>query len=171
MSFKLERILLDEAATFTAKHHRHSKPLKRHKCTIGALDSVTNQLVGICTVDVPSSKYNRFLDHVEIRRVCTIDDNKNAASFLIGHACNACFSMGYKTIISYTRADESGVSLMACGFEVTQLAKLGVFHDGSFKGGLVTWKKWLDYEFSLARRIESKDAITERHKILKKYRS
>tara|TARA_R100001510_G_C7617726_1_gene179427 strand:- start:113 stop:640 length:528 start_codon:yes stop_codon:yes gene_type:complete len=171
MKFKLERILLDEAAAFTAKHHRHSKPLSRHKFSIGALDSVTDQLVGICTVDVPSSKYNRLLDHVEIRRVCTIDDNKNAASFLIGHACNACFSMGYTTIISYTQPHESGISLLASGFEVTKAAKLSFYADDHFEGGLITWKKHKDYQYCPEVRQRSKQWIKERHEFIEKCRS
>ncbi len=35
---EIERVKLDEASEFTAKYHRHSKPLKRHKFTIGAID-------------------------------------------------------------------------------------------------------------------------------------
>ena len=28
---EIERVMLDEASDFTAKYHRHSKPLKRHR--------------------------------------------------------------------------------------------------------------------------------------------
>ena len=52
---------LDEASEFTAKYHRHSKPLRRHKFTIGAieqskkdLDTWSDQYLGIVTVDTCS---------------------------------------------------------------------------------------------------------------------
>jgi hypothetical protein len=171
MTYRLIRLLVEEAAPFIAKYHRHSKPLKRHKFTIGAIDSFTNELVGICTVDTPSSKLNRFRDHVEIRRVCTINNNKNAASFLIGHACTACFSMGYTTIISYTQPHESGISLLASGFEVTRVATLTFNGGDDFEGGLITWKKYKDYKFCPEVRQRSKQWIKKRHEFIEKHKS
>ena len=97
------KLSLDEAQSFVAENHRHSEPLKRHKFSIGAVDYKDsnsigfdiNSLLGVATVDVPSSKWNRRRDHIEIRRLCT-KGGKDVASFLLGKAKAACFAMGYK---------------------------------------------------------------------------
>ncbi len=143
---KLEnvRLTLDEAQNFVAKHHRHSEPLKRHKFSIGAVlveksyqPLNTDDLLGIVTVDVCSSKWNQRRDHVEIRRVCT-NGGKDVSSFLIGKAKAACFAMGYKCVITYTRPHESGASLKASGFWM-QKAEYVKNKNGDLTGGLVQW--------------------------------
>jgi hypothetical protein len=85
------KLSLSEAQGFVSENHRHSEPLKRHKFSIGAVDIKDsnsigfdiNNLLGVATVDVPSSKWNRRRDHVEIRRLCT-KGGKDVASFLLG---------------------------------------------------------------------------------------
>ena len=57
------KLSLDEAQSFVSENHRHSEPLKRHKFSIGAVDYKdsnaigfdVNSLLGVPTVDVPSS--------------------------------------------------------------------------------------------------------------------
>lgn len=165
----LKRLLLDEAAAFVAKHHRHSKPLKRHKFSIGAMDK--DELVGVLTVDVPSSRYTRFRNYVEIRRVCVKDGARNAASFLIGHACNACFSMGYDVIVTYTQPHESGASLMASGFDAIRRAKIIARTDNTIKGGLVTWMKVKAQAFDPESREWTKDILANTHDFIDQYGS
>ena len=152
---------------FIADHHRHSKPLKRHRFSIGAVDR--GALVGVLTVDVPSSGLNKYRNIVEIRRVCVLEGHKNVASFLIGHACNACFSMGYDTIMSYTQPEESGSSLLACGFEVDKRDKIVLRKDNSLRGGLVTWCKIKDQPFSERRRDSSREILQGTHALLEEW--
>ena len=166
---ELKRLLLKEASAFVKEHHRHSKPLKRHKFSIGAIDE--GDLVGIATVDVPSSRYTRYRNYVEIRRVCVKDGIRNAASFLIGHACNACFSMGYDVIVTYTQPHESGASLMASGFDVVRRAKIVANTDNTIKGGLVTWMKVKDRAFDPKSREWTKDILANTHDFINQYRS
>ena len=140
------KLSLDEAQSFVADNHRHSEPLKRHKFSIGAVDvkdSCTlgfdvNSLLGIVTVDVPSSKWNVRRDHVEIRRLCTKGD-KDVASFLLGKAKAACFAMGYKCVITYTKPHESGISLKASGFWMQKATFRKNQLTGKIVDGLVQW--------------------------------
>jgi len=72
---------LAEAQSFVAEHHRHSKPLKRHRFSIGVKTELG--IKGIATVDNCSSSWANRHDHMEIRRVCT-DGTKNLASRELG---------------------------------------------------------------------------------------
>lgn len=167
----LVNLKLGEAQYFIKQNHRHSDPLKRHKFSIGVCNDDYNELYGVLTVDVPSGKWKNPQGKIEIRRVCTLPNQKNVASFLIGHACNACFSMGYTTIITYTQPHESGISLLASGFEVTKAAKLSFYADNHFEGGLITWMKHKDYQYCPEARQRSKQWIKERHEFIKKCRN
>ncbi len=152
------KLSLDEAQSFVAENHRHSEPLKRHKFSIGAVDYKDsnsigfdiNSLLGVATVDVPSSKWNRRRDHIEIRRLCT-KGGKDVASFLLGKAKAACFAMGYKCVITYTRPHESGTSLKASGFWMQKATikkdkKSGKVIDGLIQGIAVDGMQPNQYE-------------------------
>tara|TARA_Y100001933_G_scaffold251821_1_gene289965 strand:+ start:259 stop:819 length:561 start_codon:yes stop_codon:yes gene_type:complete len=104
-------VKLKEAQAFIAKHHRHSKPLNRHRFSIG-VGHEENGLKGVATVDNCSGAWSNRYDHLEIRRVCT-DGTKNLSSFLLGKASLACFAMGAKIVITYTRFEETCSSLLA----------------------------------------------------------
>ena len=140
------KLSLHEAQSFVADNHRHSEPLKRHKFSIGAVDYKDsnsigfdiNSLLGVATVDVPSSKWNRRRDHVEIRRLCT-KGGKDVASFLLGKAKAACFAMGYKCVITYTRPHESGTSLKASGFWMQKATIRKDKNSGKITDGLIQW--------------------------------
>lgn len=60
----------------------------------------------------------RFFDDgltLEVNRTCT-DGTRNANSMLYGAVRRVAWGMGYRRIITYTQADESGASLRAAGF-------------------------------------------------------
>ena len=140
------KLSLSEAQGFVSENHRHSEPLKRHKFSIGAVDIKDsnsigfdiNNLLGVATVDVPSSKWNKRRDHVEIRRLCT-KGGKDVASFLLGKAKSACFAMGYKCVITYTRPHESGISLKASGFWMQKATYKTNKKTGKITDGLIQW--------------------------------
>ena len=161
MKFNLIRLKLNEARIFTKLYHRHSKPLKRHKFTIGAVDKcnfispiiIEEDLLGLVTVDTCSSHtWSKRRDHIEIRRLVVKEQCKNVASFLLSKAVTACFAMGYKAIITYTQPNETGSSLMALGFQA-QKFKATTYKDKTFNG-LVQWcltedfQKNPDFEFT-----------------------
>lgn len=150
---EIERVKLDEASEFTSKYHRHSKPLRRHKFTIGAIDRYnpiknfdtwSDQYLGIVTVDTCSSHaWSKRRDHVEIRRCVVrpdLEEGNNVSSFLLRKAVNACFALGYKCVVTYTRPYESGASLLACGFVLQKVSK------PNSDDGLLTWVIGEDYD-------------------------
>jgi len=53
---------------------------------------------------------------LELTRCCT-DGTPNAASMLYGAARRATFALGYRRLITYTLASESGGSLKASGYK------------------------------------------------------
>tara|TARA_X000001382_G_scaffold109845_2_gene86146 strand:+ start:2775 stop:3329 length:555 start_codon:yes stop_codon:yes gene_type:complete len=153
MKLNTIRLKLNEARLFTQLYHRHSKPLKRHKFTIGAFDKskyispivIEEDLLGLVTVDTCSShSWSQRRDHIEIRRLVVKDGCKNVASFLLSKAVTACFAMGYKAIITYTQPNETGSSLMALGFQA-QKFKARTYKDDTFEG-LVQWCLTEDYQ-------------------------
>lgn len=101
------------AQEFVRENHRHNKPPVGHKFSIACYDG--EKLCGVCMVGRPVS---RVLDDgltLEVSRCCT-DGTKNACSMLYGAAWRAAKALGYKRIMTYTRADEPGSSLRASGW-------------------------------------------------------
>lgn len=143
---------LSEAQSFVKQFHRHSKALKRHKFSIGAHNGMLMYgdsfaahgyplgLIGIATVDRCSSAWSKHDGYVELRRLCVNPKfaGTHVASFLIGKVKQACFAMGNKIIVTYTKPHESGSSLMGAGFSIS---KWRYEHDGegTVSDGLVRW--------------------------------
>jgi hypothetical protein len=101
-----------QACAFVAKLHRHNKPPRGHKFSIGVANG---ELVGVAMVGRPVA---RALDDgltAEVNRTCT-DGTFNANSMLYGACLRACKAMGYTRVFTYTQVDETGVSLRAAGF-------------------------------------------------------
>lgn len=143
MRYQYYPISKDDAAEFTEEHHRHSKPLKRHKFSIGGFvgGSQDMELVGLVTVNNCSSRWARdatkdwtgirLLDQgwtsddwygpnktrIEVVRCVTKEGHPNLCSFLYSKAIKSCFAMGYEEVVTYTRKYESGTSLKAVGFK------------------------------------------------------
>lgn len=173
------RILLDEAMRFVGKHHRHSPPLKRHVFSIAAHNVSQYSLgergtvkrqepdIGVATVDRCSSHaWSQRRECIEIRRLCTIGDNRNVASYLIGQCVKAAWAMGYKRVVTYTRPWENGVSLKAAGFRIHKTAQMVVTYQEDIEGGVVTWVKDYGQEPTPAARKETKrmlDGINATH--------
>ena len=104
---------LGYAQRFIKKHHRHSKPLKRHMFSIAVCETedVWQGTLGVVTVDRCSSAWSKHSEMVEIR------------SYLI--------------VVTYTKPYESASSLKAAGF---QLSKATWFKgDPHHPKGLIRW--------------------------------
>lgn len=115
---KLIPIDLDEANAFVEQHHRHMKPLHRHRFSIGA--ALDGKIVGVAIVGSPCARGNQDGWTVEIRRVAT-DGTRNANSFLYARARKAAFALGWTRVLSYTLPKESGASLRGAGFKLVGL--------------------------------------------------
>ncbi len=109
------------AVNFVARHHRHHRPPRGHKCSLGVVDEA-GALRGVAILGRPVA---RMLDDgrtLEVTRVAT-DGHPNACSALYGAARRAARALGYRRLITYTLATERGTSLRAAGWR--RLGKAG----------------------------------------------
>lgn len=114
MSLTIVPITLRRAKEFVAEHHRHNKPPVGHKFSIGVCDG-EGELRGVAVIGRPIA---RALDDgltAEVARTCT-DGYPNANSALYGAAWRIASAMGYRRLVTYTQAEESGSSLTAAGW-------------------------------------------------------
>lgn len=114
MSLTIVPITFRAACRFVAEHHRHNKPPRGHKFSIGVCDSEGN-IVGVAMIGRPIA---RALDDgltAEVNRTCT-DGTPNANSALYGAAWRIASAMGYRRLVTYTQEQESGASLTAAGW-------------------------------------------------------
>lgn len=102
-----------QAAAFVLAHHRHHKPARGGKFAIGVCDE-DGELRGVLTAGRPVARaYDDGLT-VEVNRSAT-DGCPNANSALYGAAWRVAAAMGYRRLITYTQAGESGSSMRAVG--------------------------------------------------------
>jgi hypothetical protein len=124
-------VTLKVANTFIALHHRHNKPVRGWKFGVALVNDVA--IIGVACAGRPVA---RVLDDglcLEINRTCT-DGSPNANSMLYGACRAAAKAMGYKRVITYTQAGESGASLRAAGFVlVKRLEPRGSWSEHSVK--------------------------------------
>ena len=107
---------LDEANAFVQQHHRHHGRVVGHKFSLGVSDR-EGSIRGVAIIGRPVS---RILDDgltLEVTRLAT-DGSKDACSALYGACRRAAFALGYKRLVTYTLASESGISLRASGYRL-----------------------------------------------------
>lgn len=110
-------VSLREANAFVERHHRHSKPTRGHKFSVGA--ATGDELVGVAIAGRPVARYRDDGETVEVLRVCvTLDAPRNTCSLLYGACWRAARAMGYSRAITYTLKSETGASVKASGFKV-----------------------------------------------------
>lgn len=120
MSLEVIPITLREACAFIATHHRHNKPPRGWKFGVGLRHG--HKLVGVATAGRPVARAFDDGLTLEVNRTCT-DGTPHANSMLYGAVWRAAKAMGYRRCITYTQADETGVSLRAAGWvRVKELA-------------------------------------------------
>lgn len=112
---RLQPISQAEAADFIREHHRHHLPPVGWKFGIAVNDG--ERIRGVITVGRPVARHLDDGLTLEVTRNCT-DGAKNAASMLYGAAWRATKALGYRKLITYTLASETGVSLQAAGWNV-----------------------------------------------------
>jgi len=119
-------ITIKEANLFVESHHRHHRPTSRNcgKWAISAIDSLTNQIIGVAICANPVSA--TFMDGftLEVTRLCVKEDAPmGTASFLLAHCSKIWRLMGGKKILTYTLDYESGASLKGAGWERVGIVK------------------------------------------------
>lgn len=115
MRLTIVPIDFDEACAFVEQHHRHHQPPRGYKFLIAVADE-EGKIRGVAITGRPVS---RVLDDgwtLEITRVAT-DGAKNACSALYAASWRAARAMGYRMVVTYTLAEESGASLRAAGYK------------------------------------------------------
>ena len=117
---RLKPLSLKAAGTYIREHHRHHKPPRFHKFSIGLLTD--GELVGVCVVGRPTARAFDDGFSAEVSRMAT-DGTKNACSMLYGAAWRAAKGMGYDRIYTYTLQSEPGVSLRAAGWREDGVVK------------------------------------------------
>lgn len=116
MSLRLTHARMEfaDAAAFVSEHHRHHTPPIGHLFSIGAYRG--DQLVGVVIVGRPVARMRDDGFTAEVTRLCVLEGEPNACSFLYGKAAKAALAMGFRRIGTYTLARESGASLRAAGW-------------------------------------------------------
>lgn len=102
-----------KAKAYVAKHHRHHRPPQGGLFAVGVESDGT-----VCGVAIVGRPVARMLDDgrtAEVTRLCT-DGTRNACSFLYAACWRAARALGYRRIVTYILASESGGSLKASGW-------------------------------------------------------
>lgn len=122
---ELRPVSLNEANTFVAVHHRHHKPVRGHKFSLGCM--VGDHLVGVAIIGRPVSRYLDNGMTLEVNRLCT-DETRNACSFLYGAAARAAKTMGHKksSLTFWIRKVEPAFGRQAGNALVWLVAKCGL---------------------------------------------
>lgn len=92
-------VSLSQANDFVEQHHRHHKPVRGHKFSIGCITD--GRLAAVAIVGRPVSRHLDDGFTLEVNRLCS-DGTKNACSFLYAAAARAAKELGYRKIITYT---------------------------------------------------------------------
>jgi hypothetical protein len=116
VGLRLVPVSLAQANEHVAHWHRHSNPVVGHLFSVGVSDNEgVLRAVGIC--GRPVARHYDDGDTVEVTRVAS-DGTANCTSMLYGALQRAAFALGYRRVITYTLATESGSSLRASGWRV-----------------------------------------------------
>jgi hypothetical protein len=121
-------ISIRDATAFVARVHRH------HDAPRGAIFAVAvADDTGVRAVAMVGRPVARMLADewtAEVTRVAS-DGAHNACSMLYGACWRACRAMGYRRLVTYTLAEEAGVSVRAAGFRLVGEAGGGSWNRSS----------------------------------------
>lgn len=115
MGLTLVPLPFAEAKTFIEVWHRHLKAPPGHKFSLGALDD-DGVLVAVAVVGRPVARGLDDSRTLEVTRLAS-DGTHNACSMLYGASARAARALAYRRLVTYTRADETGTSLRAAGWQ------------------------------------------------------
>lgn len=111
------------AKDFINHHHRHHRSPQGQKFALGLTDG--NNLIGVVTAGRPVSRHMDDGQTLEVTRCCVKEIYKNGVSKLYSHVCKVAQAMGYKQVITYTLATETGTSMKAANFNLVRKSKGG----------------------------------------------
>jgi hypothetical protein len=105
-----------EAKAFVSEHHRHHPAPVGGVFQLGVADE-DGQIRGVAMVGRPVARSYDDGWTLEVNRVAT-DGCPNACSALYGASWRAARSLGWRRLITYTLASESGSSLRAAAWNL-----------------------------------------------------
>ena len=116
MSLRVVPVKFRDACDFVEAWHRHNKAPRGMVFCLGAADD-DDVLVAVAIASRPVAKsYDDGLT-LEVSRTATAG-TANANSLLYGAAWRAAKALGWRRLITYTQAEETGTSLRAAGWHV-----------------------------------------------------
>lgn len=115
MTLEIVPVTFRLASAFVDRHHRHHHATAGAKFCIGVVDDT--DLRGVIIVGRPIARHFDDGLTAEVLRSCT-DGTPNANSKLYAAAWRAARAMGYRRIVTYTQAGETGSSLRGAGWTV-----------------------------------------------------
>lgn len=113
MTLALQPITYREACAFIARHHRHHRPPQGWMFGVAVNDGTS--VVGVAMVGRPVARMLQDGWTLEVTRCCT-DRTPHVASKLYAACWRAAKALGYRRLITYTLASESGASVRAAGW-------------------------------------------------------
>lgn len=116
MSLRLVPVSFRDACGFVQMWHRHHAPPVGCKFCVGVADEA-DVLRGVAIVGRPVARLFDDGLTLEVTRTAT-DGSRNANSMLYAAAWDAAKSMGFRRLVTYTQAGESGASLKGAGWRI-----------------------------------------------------
>ncbi len=114
VALHLQPITYREACEFVKRHHRHHKPPQGW--LFGTAVNDGENIVGVVMVGRPVSRHLDAEGYTaEVTRLCT-DGTPHVASKLYAAAWRAAKALGYRRLITYVLASETGGSVKAAGW-------------------------------------------------------
>lgn len=126
MSLRVIPLELHEANELVAKLHRHHKPSRGHRLSIGAIDD-EGKLRAAAILGRPVARGYTAREVLEVARLVS-DGTPNACSFLYGAAARIAREMGFARIQTYTLEEEPGTSLRASGWSFEAIVGGRIWH-------------------------------------------
>lgn len=113
-------LTLAQANELVASWHRHHKPVRGHRFSIGCEHE--GVLVGAAIVGRPVARELPPYAWAEVTRLVT-DGTTNACSFLYGACARIARAMGFERLQTAILVDEPGTTLKAAGWRFDHLIK------------------------------------------------
>jgi len=116
LRLRIVPVSFETACGFVAMWHRHHQPPVGHKFSLGVV-TPEDTLRGVAIVGRPVARHLDDGLTLEVNRTAT-DGTPNANSALYGAAWRATKALGFRRLITYTQAGETGSSLRGAGWRV-----------------------------------------------------
>lgn len=114
MSLRIVPTTIGAAKQYVARWHRHHEPPRGALFAVACQSDGALEPCGVAIVGRPVARKLQDGKTCEVLRVAT-DETRNACSILLGACKRIAQAMGYRRLITYTLAEESGASLRAVG--------------------------------------------------------